>query len=154
MPAQQLLLRGFILACLAKGAQLSDTEQNRKIESNTTRIGVLETNQALTGQKVDDLRTAFDTGMISLKTDLKDRDDKFLEARKQEREDTAIEKKLEREEARWFWGKVFGIVGSVITLASAGGATAWYAMDDNPHKERAELAAPVAAPVAEPEVMP
>lgn len=130
-----------------------DTEQNRKIDSNTTRIGVLETNQALTGQKVDDLKDAFTTGMIGLKTDLKDRDDKFLEARKQERDDTAVEKKLEREEARWFWGKVFGIVGSVITLASAGGATAWYAMDDNQHNtERVEHAAP--APVAEPEVRP
>lgn len=129
-----------------------DDEQNRRItdnakgvSDNAKEITRLSTEQALTRQSVDSLKETFDTGMTTLNTNLKERDDKFLESRKQERVDASKEADKAREQDKWFWGKVFGIVGTFLTLGSAGGATAWYAME-----VPVERAAPAPVPLAEP----
>ncbi len=99
----------------------TDDDQNRRIEGNAVkidglgrRVGELETGAALLGQSVDNLGVAFSTGM----TDLKD----VLKARDEEARETRI---ADREQQRWFWGKVFGIVATLLTLAGGGGAVWW-----------------------------
>jgi len=105
----------------------TDANQDKRIETNSTGIAsnkadiaLLRTEQALTGQKVDALRCSFDTGMIKLSDTLEARDIQAREDAKQARLDAREDAKIAREDARWFWGKVFGVVGSLVTLAGAG----------------------------------
>jgi len=100
----------------------------------------METAQALTAQKVDDLRMTFDTGMVDLKDVLKHRDAAADARRAEERE----ELKHAREERKWFYNKVFAIIGSILTLAAAGGGAAYWAMD----APRAPAPAPAPVEVA------
>lgn len=132
-----------------------DEEQNRRIGANAeqidslkTRVATVETEIALTGQKVDTLSTTFGTGMTDLKDVLRARDEEAREARTTEREDAKIEAAAKREEARWYWGKVFGIVGSLLTLGGASGTAVWYTQA--PEAAEAPAAAPAPASTPQP----
>ena len=127
-----------------------DEEQNRRIQANAdgiaanvASISALTTEQALTTAAVTALKTTFDTGMISLNDTLKERDRLAREDAAQDRKDNREDPKLAREQARWFWGKAFGIISAVVTLFGTGTA-AWYAIDDDkPEHAPVEVAAPV-----------
>ncbi len=129
-----------------------DEDQDKRIQANTDGLAEVRLQQSLTTVEVKNLRTAFDSGMIDIKDTVKEVNQQLREDVKEERRLTREAADKDREDRRWLWGKIFGIVGSVITLAGAGGGAAWYAMDDKPDKERVEVAAP--APAVQPEGTP
>ena len=124
-----------------------DDDQNRRIGDNARRIetldgrvSTLETDAALLGQSLDSLKSTFETGMVDLKDVLKARDDESREQRQLDRADG----EAVRLEARWWWGKVFALVGSVLTLAGAGGGALYWQTGSEAPSAPVEHADPVA----------
>lgn len=107
----------------------------------------MERDTALAAQKLDTLSDTFSTGMTDLKDVLRTRDEEARESRTQEREDAKTEGAANREQSRWFWGKVFAIVTSLLTVGGAGGGV-WYAYAQPSAEAPAVVPAP--APVAVP----
>lgn len=129
-----------------------DEDQDKRIQANTDGLAEVRLQQSLTTVEVKNLRTAFDSGMIDIKDTVKEVNQQLREDVKEERRLTREAADKDREDKRWFLGKMFALAGSVLTLAGAGGSAAWYAMDDKPDKERVEVAAP--APAVQPEGTP
>ena len=124
---------------------MGEDDQNRRIGDNARRIetldgrvSTLETDAALLGQSLESLKSTFTAGLADLKTVLQARDDEAREQRQLDRADS----EAARAEARWWWGKVFALVGSVLTLAGAGGGALYWQTGSEAPSAPVELAEP------------
>jgi len=114
-----------------------------KVTAIETRQGETETKVAVLDVRVEGFEKAMDTGMVRLETALKTAitDQTTAEGTKAEKD---------REESRWWWGKVFAIVVGAPT-AIGGVFAAYYGLSDTAPVEASpiEHAAPVVQPVEE-----
>jgi len=124
----------------------TDEEQNRRLENVESDVYVLKEKvteldkaQALVVQSIDNLSENITTGMFDLKETQALRDKAQIETRKAEREDN-----------KWWWGKVFAIVTAVVTLAGTGGGVAYSQMGRIDTVEVAPTPAPASVPVPTP----
>jgi len=112
---------------------MSSTPENaRRIDENRAAIDHLkEWKTTMSGdvrvmtESFDNLKLIVATGFTKLEDVQAARDKALSEERHAERLAESDERKAKREDDRWYWGKVFGIVGSLI--AAGGGGAAWWA---------------------------
>ena len=99
-----------------------------KVESLQTKVGKMETANARLDQKVESLHETMGTGFTDLKA-------VFVARGEKEESDRARNHELQLQQAKdkqVLWGKVLGIITTIVGLAAAGGGGAYYTMKDPP----------------------
>ena len=99
-----------------------------KVDSLQSKVGEMETANARLDQKVESLHEKVATGFIDLKDVIMTRAEKEESDRKRDHELTLQQAK----DRHALWGKILGIVTTVIGLAAAGSGGAYYTMKDPP----------------------
>lgn len=129
-----------------------DHDQDRRLDKHESEIGALKTDvagltmeSALMKQSVENIGEKFDTGMQTLSGEIRAQITGYRADAKATRENELLLAQQGREDRKWWWGKVFAIITSVLGAGAAGGG-AWYAFTDKPAPEPAAIEAPRPAP--------
>ena len=121
-----------------KAQDLRINENREELKAHQKRIGKLEKEQAVLSAGLSSLHGTMETGFADVKDVIKARIEAD-EKREERRHDLAVQT---AKDTQIWWGKAFGILATLLTMAGGGGG-AYYALTD-----KAEPVAPVAAPVA------
>lgn len=129
----------------------TDTIQNQrldkvetKVETLQTKVGEMETANARLDQKVESLHEKVGSGFLDLKAVIVARSEK-------DEADRARQHELQLQESKdkqVLWGKILGIITTIVGIAAAGGGGAYYTMKDAPEASERRPAATEPAPEA------
>ena len=101
----------------------ADRVQDERIRENrdaisglTTKVGTMETDLAVVRAEMGGVRSELESVNKQMETGFTDIKDTILG-----------ERKADREDRKWLWGRVFGVITTLLGLAGAGTGAAYYA---------------------------